>query len=137
MEDTFKFKHKGNRIQFEFSQQILQMFGNLSAALNNVDTSKAKDLCDYLTAKLKRRNKLIKMADRSVLGCDTVVDYEADPMASDSCDGKKIKQAKNRAWSSSSNVRSGDTCIGCGEIGYWRKYWPSSRHRNYSRRYKK
>ena len=25
------------------------------------------DLCDYLTAKLKRRNKLIKMADRSVL----------------------------------------------------------------------
>ena len=24
MEDTFKFKQKGNRIQFEFNQQILQ-----------------------------------------------------------------------------------------------------------------
>ena len=28
MEDTFKFKHKGNRIQFEFKQQILQIVKN-------------------------------------------------------------------------------------------------------------
>ena len=42
-EDTFKFKHKGNRIQFEFNQQLLQMVGNLSSALNN-DTSEANDL---------------------------------------------------------------------------------------------
>ena len=37
------------------------------------------------------------MADRSVLGWDTVAHYEADPIASDSEDGKKIKQAQNRA----------------------------------------
>ena len=97
MEDTFKFKQKGNRIQFEFNQQILQSVQNLASALNNGDTSKANDLCDDLTAKLKRRNKLIKMADRSVLGWDTVTEYEADPIASNSDDGKKIRQAENRA----------------------------------------
>ena len=37
------------------------------------------------------------MADRSVLGWDTVVEYEADPIASDSDDRKKIRQAENKA----------------------------------------
>ena len=81
IEDTFKFKHKGNRIQFEFEQKILQMVENLSSALNNDDISEANDLCGNLTVNLKRRNKLIKMADRSVLGWDTVAEYEADPIA--------------------------------------------------------
>ena len=97
IENTFKFKHTGNRIQFEFNQQILQIVENLSSALNNDDTSEANDLCGDLTAKLKRRNKLIRMANRSFLGWDTVAEYEADPIASDSDDGKKMRQAENRA----------------------------------------
>ena len=97
IENTFKFKHKGNRIQFEFNQQILQIVENLSSALNNDDTSEANDLCGDLTAKLKRRNKLIRMANRSFLDWYTVAEYEADPIASDSDDGKKMRQAENRA----------------------------------------
>ena len=65
---------------------------NLSSALNNDDTSEPNNL----TAKLKRRNKSIKMADRSALSWDTVATYKADPIASDSDDGKNIRQAKNR-----------------------------------------
>ena len=61
-------------MQFEFNQQILQIVENLSSALNNDHTSKANDLCEDLRAKLKRRNKLIKMTDRSVLGWDTVAE---------------------------------------------------------------
>ena len=41
------------------------------------------------------------MADRSVLGWDTVTEYEADPIASDSDDGKKIRQAENRTLTKS------------------------------------
>ena len=66
------------------------MVENLSSVLNNDDISKVNDLCGDLTVKLKRRNKLIKMSDRSVLGWDTVAEYDADPIASDSDDGKKI-----------------------------------------------
>ena len=64
--------------------------------MNNDDTSEANDLCGNLAAKLKRRNKPIKMANRSVLGWDTVVEYEADSIASDSDDGKKNRKAKKR-----------------------------------------
>ena len=83
MEDIFKFKHKGNRVQFEFNNQILQIVQNLLSALNNDNPSEANDLCDDLTAKLKRRDNLIKMADRSALGWDTVSEYEAHPVTSD------------------------------------------------------
>ena len=68
IEDTFKLKHKGNRIQLEFNQKVFKIVENLSSALNNDDTSEANGLCDDLTEKPKRRNKLIKMADRSILG---------------------------------------------------------------------
>ena len=62
-------KHNGKRVQqFGLNEQILQIVQKLSSALKNENTSEANDLCDDLTAKLKRRNKLIKMADRSVLG---------------------------------------------------------------------
>ena len=83
--------------QFEFNQQILQIVGNLSSALNNGDTGEANDLCGDLTAKLKRRNKLTKMTHRSVLRLGTVAEYDADPIANDSDDGKKIRKAENRA----------------------------------------
>ena len=106
MEDIFKFKHKGNRVQFEFNNQILQIVQNLSSVLNNDDPSKANDLCDDLTAKLKCRNKLIKMANRSPLGWDTVAEYEADPIASNSDDGKRIRQADNRALSKQKSKKS-------------------------------
>ena len=66
--------------------------------MNNDDTSKANDLYDDLTAKLKRQNKLIKMADRSVLSWDTVAEYEADPIASDSDDEKKIRKVEQGTY---------------------------------------
>ena len=37
------------------------------------------------------------MADKSPAGWDIVDEYEADPIASDSDDNKKIRQAENRA----------------------------------------
>ena len=37
------------------------------------------------------------MADRSVLGWNTVAEYEADQIANDSGDGKKVRQVQNRA----------------------------------------
>ena len=44
------------------------MVENISSALNHDDISEANNLGGNLAVNLKRRNKLIKIADRSVLG---------------------------------------------------------------------
>lgn len=51
---------------------------------------RAGDLCDYFAAKLKHRNKLIKMIDRSVAGYDIVGEYKTESIAGKSEDRKKI-----------------------------------------------
>ena len=71
MEDAFKSRHKGNRVPFEFNEEMLQIAQNLSWTLNNDDTTEDNNICNDLTEKLKRRNKLAEMTDRSVLGWDT------------------------------------------------------------------
>ena len=54
--------------------------------MNNDDGREANGLFDNWTAKLKRRHKLIKVVDKSVLGWENVAKYEADPIASGSDD---------------------------------------------------
>ena len=46
------------------------------------------------------------MEDRSDLGWDTVSEYEADSIASDSDNGKKIRQAENRELTKRKNKKS-------------------------------
>lgn len=53
------------------------------------------DLCEVLqlaiSSKLKYRNNLIKMTEKSPVGQNIVPKYKVDPIASDSDDGKKIR----------------------------------------------
>ena len=70
----------------------MQIIQNLSSTLNNEDASEASNLWNNFAAKLKGRNNLIKMVDRS-----TIAEYEADLILSDSEKGKKFRQAENRA----------------------------------------
>ena len=70
----------------ECQHQILNRrnIEELSANLTSMET------------KLKKINKLIKLADRSPAGWSIVHKYEQDPMASDSDDAQKIRQAEQR-----------------------------------------
>ena len=95
--DGHDIKGKGNKDQFDFNTEI--SFA-IQECQQQISRGNIEDLSANLTSiatKLKKRNKLIKLADRSPAGWSIVQEYEQDPMASDSDDAQKIRQAKQRA----------------------------------------
>ena len=83
-------KRKGNKDQFDFKTEI--SFA-IEECQHQISRGNIEDLSANLTlttTKLKKRNKLIKLADRSQVGWSIVLEYEQDPMASDSDDTQKL-----------------------------------------------
>ena len=90
-------KGKGNKDQFDFNTEI--SFA-IQECQQQISRGNIEDLSANLTSiamKLKKRNKLIKLADRSPAGWSIVQEYEQDHMASDSDDAQKIRQAEQKA----------------------------------------
>ena len=66
------FRLESNRIQFGFNSEILEGLECISIGIRQQDA----DLCKNLISKLMKRNKLIKVFDRSLGGWATVREYE-------------------------------------------------------------
>ena len=88
------FRLESHRIQFEFNLDIQEGLERIASGIRQKDV----DLCKDLISKLKKRNKPIKVADKSPGGWTTVRDYEEPSLCgSDSEDDRKLKQAEARA----------------------------------------
>ena len=88
------FRLESHRIQFEFNLDIQEGLERIASWVRQKDV----DLCKDLISKLKKRNKLIKVADKSLRGWTTVREYEEPSLCgSDSEDDRKLKQAEARA----------------------------------------
>lgn len=93
-DSNIKFKSEGNKIQFRFNEEISTGLLKISKCSSQ---SAAASIIDELTAKIKDRNKLIRIADSSAGGWATVKEYESNDIADNEQDEKKIRQAENRA----------------------------------------
>ena len=88
-------KYKGNRKQFEVNLRL----DNILAQIDESTDSPADIHMLVAEGKqiIKKRQKLIKIADKNKDGWLVVQEYESDDLASDSEDEKKIRKAKAAA----------------------------------------
>ena len=68
---------KGNKDPFKFNTEIAFI------AYDRQQNTSNSNVGDISAAKLKERNKLIKLVDRLQVGWSITQEYEQDPMASD------------------------------------------------------
>ena len=92
VKEAAEFKFKGNRKQFELNAQLDHIFGQIEVNLN--EPQEVRMLVAEGRQLIKKRQKLIKLADRSKDGWLVVQEYESDELASNSEDEKKIRKAK-------------------------------------------
>lgn len=140
---SYTFQRKGNENQFKHNTKVLS---KLHEAVNSLEEQKIDEAKDKIVEGMdmvKYRQKLVKLADSSVLGWKVVQEYEQNPLADNSDDEKKMtrataaaerkQRARNRQRpyqrnppakesekSSESSYRPG-RCFSCGSRGHWAK----------------
>ena len=88
--DGHDIKGKGNRDQFDFD---IEIYFAIQECEQQISSGNIEDLSANLTSiatKLRKRSKLIKLADRLPAEWSIVQEYEQDPMARDSDDAQKL-----------------------------------------------
>lgn len=111
---SFTFRRKAHREQFEFNERVAECLEKATdeVAKRPVDATsldKAKAALDQGLELLASRQKLIKIADRSEFGWKVVAEYEADELASDSEDEKKLEKAERNAERKATKKRKAAT----------------------------
>lgn len=95
-EKPYTFRCKGNEEQSSFNDQVAEA----QTTVEHVGGSAlqlAKDALKKGAELITARQKLIRLADRSEYDWALVSEYEADDLASDSKDEKRMKKAKKSA----------------------------------------
>ena len=94
VKEAAEFKFKGNRRQFELNVQLDHILGQIEVSLN--ESQEVRKLVAEGRQLIKKRQKLIKLADGSKDGWLVVQEYESDELASNSEDEKKIRRLNYR-----------------------------------------
>ena len=87
------FKYVSNKEQFNFNEEVME---ELKRSVKKASSKVAKGITATIE-KVRKRNKLIKMADSSKAGWRIVEEYLTDDIASDANDQRKIKKAEKAA----------------------------------------
>ena len=95
--DKYQFESKGNEQQYEHQVAVLGAIEGATAALHNQDIAKAKAMIQEGKDAIEVRIKLIKIADKSEHGWQTVAEYVTNELADDSDDEKRLDRAERTA----------------------------------------
>ncbi|XP_072177446.1 uncharacterized protein [Diadema setosum] len=90
------FCFKGNRVQFEFNSSLQEKLEKGVALLEEGKHVAALSKLKEGIADIRKRKKLIRLADKSDAGWSAVDEYLSDDLASDSEDEKRMRQAQAR-----------------------------------------
>ena len=71
-ESQYNWKYEGNKVQFLLNTEFLEDLTQSIWAIDNSKVEYARDTIKEVIDKIKRRNKLIKIADSSEEGWETV-----------------------------------------------------------------
>ena len=118
---SYQFKRKAHEIQFNLNSEIEESIGAAKKELSKLTTNdeqdkgvikKAETFLDEGLKTLEKRQKHIKVADRSEFGWATVEHYESHPLAADSDDEKRLEKAEKEAERAATKRRRGGGAAG-------------------------
>uniref|UniRef100_A0A8W8K903 CCHC-type domain-containing protein n=1 Tax=Magallana gigas TaxID=29159 RepID=A0A8W8K903_MAGGI len=100
LNEHYVFRKKGNENQYKHEARVLTKLKEAREHLNcgsDDGVESAKSSIAEGIEMVKNRQKVIKLADSSQLGWKVVQEYQANPIADDSDDEKKMYRAQMRA----------------------------------------
>ena len=101
--EACEFKSKGNRKQFQFNTSVDAILTDIASKADSPD--EVKRLANEGKEKIRKMQKLVKLADSNKDGWLVVQEYESDDLASNSEDEKKIKKDKTVAKKKAKDAR--------------------------------
>ena len=98
-EEVVQLKFKGNQKQFELKAELDTILESIETESESIEPnlSQIKKLSQEGRQRIRKRQKLIKIADKSKDGWQVVAEYESDELASGSEDEKRLKKAREAA----------------------------------------
>lgn len=102
LNEHYVFRRKGNENKFKHEARVSSKLKEANEHLNSNTVNEemvevAKSSINEGMELVKKRQKLIKLADSSQLGWKVIKEYETNPIAADSDDDKKMYRAQMRA----------------------------------------
>ena len=96
-DSTPTFKKKSNEDQYKSNKAVLETIEDAQAAIYSRDLDEAKETLDQGMNLIRERQKLVLIADKSLYGWKTVLEYKHNDLADDEEDEKTIHRAEFRA----------------------------------------
>ena len=111
--EVVQLKYKGNQKQFELNAELDAIIENIETECGRCepDLELIKKHTQEARQLIRKRQKLIKIADKSKDGWQVVAEYESDELASGSEDEKRLKKASREKRQAESGARRTNSLV--------------------------